>query len=129
MYISQCSIAMVDWLLFNVYSISAIFSIMKLENLSLPFTYFLLNKGNNKINYRICVRRRVSYKKQELIPSSTSTRVHPPLLGGVCLAHLFRFFLIILTIMCLYYVRSVLWCSLRYSHKTHVRFVFTSSCL
>ena len=40
----------------------------------------------------IWVRRRVSYKKQELIPSSASTRVHPPSLGGVCLAHLFFFF-------------------------------------
>jgi hypothetical protein len=32
-------------------------------------------------------------------------------------------------IMCLYVISSVLWCPLRFSNKTDVRFVFTSGCL
>jgi hypothetical protein len=32
-------------------------------------------------------------------------------------------------IMCLYVLSSVLWCPLRFPHKSHVRFAFTSSCL
>ena len=31
--------------------------------------------------------------------------------------------------MCLYVLSSVLWCPLRFPHKTYVGFVFTSSCL
>ena len=31
--------------------------------------------------------------------------------------------------MCLYVLRSVLWCPLRFPHKNDVQFIFTSSCL
>jgi hypothetical protein len=38
-------------------------------------------------------------------------------------------FLYPLTIMCIYVLRPVLWCPLRFPHKSDVRFVFISSCL
>jgi hypothetical protein len=38
-------------------------------------------------------------------------------------------FSLLCCLMCLYGLRSVLWCSLRFPHKNYVRFVFTSSCL
>ena len=62
----------------------------------------------------------MSYKKQVLL----ILREHlssPPFFSGVRVAHLFNF--LCCPIMCLYVLSSVLWCPLRFPHKT----VFGSS--
>ena len=60
----------------------------------------------------ICVARRVSSKKQELL----TLRVHPRDFGEVSVAH--RFNCLCCPIMCLYVLSSVVWCPLRFPPKT-----------
>jgi hypothetical protein len=74
----------------------------------------------------IWITRRVSFKKQELL--TLCEHLNSPLVfwwGSCCSS--FQFFCVVLLYMCPYVLSSVFWCPVRFPHKSHVRFVFTSS--
>jgi hypothetical protein len=76
----------------------------------------------------IWATRQVFYYKQGMLTLQFAmTRVHPRVFGGVRVAHLFSF--LCCPIICLYVLSSVLWCPLRFPHKSDVRFVFAFRCL
>jgi hypothetical protein len=77
---------------------------------------------------KIWATRRASFKKQELLTLCKHTSWTRVFFGGGggCVSHVFSF--LCCSIMCLYFLSSVLWCLLRFPYKTTFG-SSTSSCL